>query len=155
MKTTITVVIIATRTRKITSGIFQDENKELLEFFEFEFEFVTFVKTFAFEFLLFDENGIKLFAIGATEFTVDVAIEFRALGTVSVAKSETEFSAETVAFGIVFVAKFETELKASGTVSVAKFETEFKAEFVALAALFVAFVRLDTPFIAEHSMVLC
>jgi hypothetical protein len=148
---------MAIRRRNIIIGTFQDDtdDDELFDLFEFEFAFVTFVKTFEFPFLLFDENGIKLFAIGATEFTVFVAIEFRASGTVSVAKSETEFRAETVAFGIVFVAKFETEFRAFGTVCVAKFETEFRAEFVALAALFVALVRLDTLFIAEHSMVLC
>jgi hypothetical protein len=135
------------------------------ELFLFILIFVTFVKTFALAFLLafllalafplFVEKGIKLFAIGATELTVVVAAfttEFSAPGTVSVAKSETEFSAETVAFGIVFVAKLPTEFRALGTVLVANIDIEFRAEF---AALFVALVRLDTVFIAELSTMLC
>jgi hypothetical protein len=98
--------------------------------------------------LLF-ERGNKLFAIGTTELRVVVALftaELRADGTVSVAKSETELRAD----GTVSVAKLETELKAFtvafGIVFVAKFVIEFRVEL-----LFFALLRLDTPFIAELS----
>ena len=160
------VVAIAIIRRSIIIGNVQpdiDDFDEFDELFLFIFIFVTFVKTFAFllafllvfVFPLFVEKGIKLFAIGAAELIVVVAAfttEFSAPGTVSVAKSETEFSAETVAFGTVFVAKLPIEFRALGTVLVAKRDIEFRAEF---AALFVALVRLDTVFIAELSTMLC
>lgn len=116
----------------------------------------TFEKIFIFEFvllfaalllfpfpLLFVENCIKLFAIGATEFSVLVATELRAPGILVVAKFVTEFIADRPAL--------ETELRAPGTVLVANDDSEFRAEF---AALFVALVRLDTVFIAELSTML-
>ena len=186
LKITMTVVAIAARTRNIINGKVQpdrldefDEFDEFDELFLFALELDTFVKIFAFflefAFLLeFVEKGIKLFAIGATEFIVVVAIEFRAFGTEDVAKfetefiafgtedvakSETEFRADTVAFGIVVVAKFVTEFKpefkALGIVLVANTDKEFKALFAALFALFAALVRLDTVFIAELSTVSC
>jgi len=111
--------------------------------FIFEFAFVLDVLVL-FAFPLFVENCNKLFAIGATEFAVFVAAEFKALGTVWVAKSVTEFIADRPAF--------EKELRAPGTVLVANADNEFRAEF---AALFVALVRLDTVFIAELSTMLC
>ena len=99
-----------------------------------------------------ENDGIRLFAIGATEFIVVVAAlfaksetELNADGTVSVAKSETEFKAPNVADGTVSVAKSETEFRTLGTVLVAKFDSDFIAELFFL-------IRLDTVFILELSM---
>jgi len=123
------------------------------------FAFVTFVKTlvlelelleFLLEFLLLLESCIILFATGATELTVVVAIfeaksetELTAEFAAFVAKSETEFKVEFVVFA-AFVAKFETEL----IVVVATFVIDFRALFAFLVALLV---RLDTVFIVELS----
>jgi len=156
---------MATRTKKTITGKNQPEAADDVEFlltfedviFEKTFAFL-FAETFLFLFAEFVENGIRLFAIGATELSVVVAAEFakletelRALvaaaGTVSVAKSETELRALTAALGTVSVAKSETELRASGTVLVAKTDNEFSAEFFEL----FFFIRLDTVFILELS----
>jgi hypothetical protein len=113
---------------------------------------------FVFLFLLLpnENDGIRLFARGATEFIVVVAALFAKLdtefkapivadGTVSVAKSETEFKAPIVADGTVSVANSETEFRTLGTVLVAKFDSDFIAELFFL-------IRLDTVFILELSM---